>query len=535
MPLPATETEPGRPRLHRGISAGIVGILTLVVSAFGYLREATLASRFGVSSTMDAYFGAVFIPYTIYSILITGSLAPVFIPILMQDNAIEDRSRASETFSVVTGFVLLLMLITISLGMMTAHWWLPLLFAGFTADTARMAVRLVYIIFPALLFLALSGILTATLNGFHRFALAAFVPALSNMAVIAAAILARGEHAVYWVGLGTSIGFLLQAIFLMPAVGSLGLRYRLVLALRHPAIGKLVRLGGPLLLYLLVANISLLLERNLASRISAGAVATLTYAQRLFVVPANFLAAPLAIVAYPQFAAEALLAQRGNLAQQVTRMFRMVVFLFLPVTVWAILNALPVTRAFYEHGRFSPADSLLTAHVLAIYCCSILPNAIAIMLLRCYFAIEDTVTPLLAELLNLAFFPVAAILCTARWGLNGLIISRSISFFLVAGVLIFVLAKRRGLLLFDSGVLQCMIKTAVASLTMGTATFTASRFLEPAFNTGSTSSRLIFLALLLAIGVAAYLGTARLLRIDEMHHIMETIMKLLRGRTRVSG
>jgi len=443
------EPEAGpRPRLHRGISAGVVGILTLVVSAFGYLREAALATRFGVSSTMDAYFGAVFIPYTLYSILISGTLSPAFIPILLQESgsAIEDRSRASETFSIVTSFVLLLMLIIISLGMVTAPWWLPVLFAGFTPATAQMAVRLIYILFPALLFLALSGILTATLNGFHRFALAAFVPALSSLAVIAAAIWARGEHAVYWVGFGTAIGFLLQAVCLMPAVASLGLRYRLVLALRHPAIKRLVRLGGPLLLYLVVANISSLLERNLASRISAGAVSTLTYAQRLFVVPANFLAAPLAIVSYPQFAAEALLAQRGNLSRQVTRIFRMVIFLFLPVTVWAVLNALPVTRVFYEHGRFSLADSLLTARVLAIYCYSILFNAIAIVLLRCYFAIEDTVTPLLAESINLAFFAIAATLCTARWGLDGLVISRSISFFLVAGVLPAILWKKRGLL-----------------------------------------------------------------------------------------
>jgi len=516
------------PRFHRGLSAGIVGILTLMVSGFGYLREAALAARFGVSSTMDAYFGAVFIPNILYFVLIAGTLSPIFIPILLQDNAGEDHARASETFSVVTTFALMVLLVAVALGMITAPYWLPLLFAGFSASTVQTAVRLVYIVLPAVLFLALSGILTATLNGFHRFALAAFAPALSSMAIIAATFMARGDNAVYVVGLGTAAGFILQGIFLVPATAALGLRYRPRLALRHPAIKKLLRLGGPLLLYLVVANIASLLERNLASRLSAGAVSTLTYAQRLFLVPASLLAAPLAIVAYPQFAAEALLDRRGNLFQQVTRMFRMVLFLFLPVTVWAILNALPVTRIFYEHGRFLPADSLITARVLAIYCYAILPNAIAIVLLRCFFAIEDTVTPLVTELINLVLFALAAMFLTARWGLSGLVISRTISFALVAIMLTSVLRKMR-LLTLDFSFAGFFARTAVASLAMGAVSWISFRFLQSFFNAGATPLRLGILLMVLAISAATYLAFARLLGIGEAHRIMSTVIEFIPG------
>src|SRR5258708_36159981 len=132
------------------------------------------------------------------------------------------------------------------------------------------------------------------------------------------------------------MGLLLQFLLLVPAPASLGIRYRPSLRFDRPAITKLLRVGGPLLLYLVVANGSLFLERNLASRLATGAVSTLTYAMRLFVVPANFLAAPLAIVSYPQFAREAAYEKHGDLRSQVSRMFRLVVFLFLPVTVWTI-------------------------------------------------------------------------------------------------------------------------------------------------------------------------------------------------------
>jgi putative peptidoglycan lipid II flippase len=519
---------------HRGRSAGIVGILTLIVSGFGYLREAALAARFGVSSTMDAYFGAVFIPNILYFVLIAGTLSPIFIPILLQDNAGEDQGRASETFSVVTTFVLTVLLMAVAVGMIAAPYWLPLLFAGFSASTVHTAVRLVYIILPAVLFLALSGILTATLNGFHRFALAAFAPALSSMAIIAATFLARGDNAVYVVGLGTAAGFILQGIFLVPATAALGLRYRPRLALHHPAIKKLLRLGGPLLLYMVVANIASLLERNLASRLSAGAVSTLTYAQRLFLVPASFLAAPLAIVAYPQFAAEALLDRRGNLFQQVTRMFRMVLFLFLPVTVWAILNALPVTRIFYEHGRFLPSDSLITARVLAIYCYAILPNAVAIVLLRCFFAIENTVTPLVTELISLALFALAAMFLTARWGLSGLVISRTITFALVASILTMVLWRRR-LLTLDLSVATFLARVSVACLAMGAVSWISLRLLQPYFNAGATPLRMAIIAIVLALSAASYLAAARLFNLSEADQVLKTALAFLPGESNGRG
>jgi len=86
---------------------GIVGVLTVFVAVVGYLREATLAARFGISTTMDAYFAAIFIPNILYMVLIAGTLSTVFIPILMQEKPDENPGKASVTFSVITNFALL--------------------------------------------------------------------------------------------------------------------------------------------------------------------------------------------------------------------------------------------------------------------------------------------------------------------------------------------------------------------------------------------------------------------------------------------
>jgi putative peptidoglycan lipid II flippase len=514
--------------IRKGRTVSFLGLLTLATAAIGYLREAALAARFGVSTATDAYFAAIFIPTLLYLVMIAGTLSPVLIPILFQDNGTDDRERTSETFSVITNFVLLLVLLAVLGGMATAGIWLPLLFSGFDAATVRSAVRLTYIVFPGMIFLGIAGVLTALLNGFHRFALAACAPALASLAVIAGVVLARGTNAIYFVGVATAGGFLLQCLLLIPAAVKLGVRYRPILSLTHPAVVKLIRLGVPLILYLAVANGALFLERNLASRLSAGAVTTVTYALRLFVVPGNLLAAPLVTVFYPDFARKAAQGQYLSLRDQTSRVLRLVVFLFLPITVWVILNALPLTRVLYERGQFRLEDSVVTSRVLMFYSIGILPNAIAMVLLRSFYAVQDTMTPLLAEIADLIYYIVAATWLSRHFGLGGLAIARGGSFLLVAGILVAVAWKKRGLVALDGPLAAVTLRTAVASLLMAFVSWGSWHFLRDIFNSGATLTRALVLLTVFLLSGTAFLGAAAMLNLGEARQISRTVWDLVR-------
>jgi len=509
----------------RSRNVSIVSVLTVIVSLCGYLREAALAARFGLSTTMDAYFAAVLIPTMVYMVLIAGMLSPVFIPILLQ-GATEGSDKLSETFNVVTTLVIVFLAAIIGGATITGRYWLPVLFPGFNSGTAELTLQLIYIIFPSVVFVALAGILTASLNAFHKFASAAIAPALSSISVVAAVILARGPRAIYLVGLATGIGFLLQMVFLIPPVRSLGIRYRPMFSLRHPAVGRLLRLGGPLLLYLSVANASLFLERNLASRLAVGAVSTLTYSMRLFTVPSNFLAAPLAVVAYPQFAREALREKWGDLGSQISRMFRLVLFVFLPVMFWTILNSFPITRLLYERGQFRLADSILTAHVFRLYGIGILPNAIAVVLLPCFYAIQDTISPLWAEVVDLLFYLLVAIFLMNHFGLLGLALSRGIQFYLFAALLMFAL-YRRDLLKLDSGLLQFSSRVGLACLAMAGANWIIQYLLRGVFDSGILAVRLGVVCVMVIASSAVYLSVTRLLKLDEAEHVLNAALNLL--------
>jgi putative peptidoglycan lipid II flippase len=521
---------PSSRELRTGRTAGIVGVLMVLVSVVGYLREASLAARFGVSSTMDAYFGAIFIPNIVYSILIAGTVTPILIRILVQEETTADKTRSSEAFSVVATFSLLVLAIIICLALPGSRFWLAWLFPGFSIATLEMSARLVYIIFPSVIFLAVTGLLTAVLNGYNRFALVSIAPVFTSAAVILAAFFARGNRAIYIVGIATAIGFLLQSLVLVPAAASLGIRYRPIFNFRHPVIARLLRLGIPLFLYLAVAGASSVMERNLASRLSTGAVSTLSYALRLFTVPSNFLAAPLAIVAYPGFAREAGRPRRGELGTQLSKIFRLVIFLFLPVTIWTIINSLVVTRLLYEHGKFLSADSVITARVLAVYSAGIFPNAVALVLLRCFFAVEDTLTPLLAEILAFVSFVLAGPILSRHFGIAGLVAARAAAFFLVTGILVYVLARRKALLDLNWDLMKFSVRATAASLGMGAISWLSLRLLTGTFDSGGIVVRLMLTMSLMAIGAAFYLLFAQLLKLGEARQIWTTLLGWLPGR-----
>jgi putative peptidoglycan lipid II flippase len=517
------------PPPHRGRTVGVVSLMTALVALLGYFREATLAAKFGISAAADAYFGVVLIPNMLYGILVLGTLSPVLIPILLEQEVGEDHSRVSDAFSAVATLVLVLFAALVIGGLITAKYWLQWLFPGFSVSTLATALRLLYMVLPATLFLVMSGLFTAALNGFHKFALAAFAPALGSIVVIAAALLARGENAIYYVGMATTSGFLLQFLFLIPATVSLGIRYRPTLQVRHPAIRRMLTLGTPLFLYLAVANVTLIFERNLASRLSAGAISALTYGLRLFTVPANFLAAPLAIVAYPQFAREALRDNHGDLRGQLSQTLRFVVFLFLPATVWTVLNALPVVRVLYERGHFHYGDSILISRVLMFYCIGILPNAIAVILIRCFYAMKDTITPLWTEALNLIFFVVCATWLSRRFGISGLAFVRGTTFYLVTAILTLVLLRKKMLPTIDREAISFFGKTAAATAAMVLVNWAGGLLLRPSFDRGGTPVRLLEIGILLVLSGATFLGVASLFKMQETEKLFRTVSALFRG------
>jgi peptidoglycan biosynthesis protein MviN/MurJ (putative lipid II flippase) len=149
------------------------------------------------------------------------------------------------------------------------------------------------------------------------------------------------------------------------------------------------------------------------------------------------------------------------------------------------------------------------------------------VLLRCFFAVEDTLTPLVAEVLALVSVVAAAPFLSRHFGLGGLVAARAGTFFLVTGILIYVLARGQALLNLDRKLLKFLFLAVVASIGMGVVSWLSLRFLLRTFDAASSLVRFLLTMVLMAISAATYLFLARLLNMGEVRQIWSTVRTLL--------
>ena len=496
----------------------LVTVITAFVSAVGYFREAVFASKLGASAGMDAYLAALFVPNTLYMVLVAGTMSPIFITVFSQHET-GSHEEALVVFRITTTFAALVLIVLVLLGVSTARFWLPLLFSGFTPDQLRLSLRILYVVFPAIVFLGLAGMVSALLNSLAHFTAPALSPVMYAVATVPVLFLAPRGRLIQWVAVATAIGLAAQLLVQIPTAAALNVHWHPDFNFKHPALKQFVRLALPLLAYLVVANASLVIERNVASKLYVGAISVVNYATRLFAIPGNLLIMPLAVVFSPTFAREAAREGRGNLERELRDALRITVFLALPVTCWMVVHALPLTRAIFERGQFDFTSSTRTAGMLMFYSLGLLPNALAVILLRAFYAVQDTVTPLLAEAANVACYAWVAPLLARRYGLAGLGLARAGSFALVALVLLFALRSKLSIVLSSAGT-AFLLKTACGSFGMGVTTWGAFWLLTGVFQQHGFLARALVMAFLGALGGAVYFGICYSLRVREVNSVL---------------
>lgn len=503
----------------RAQNAAFVSLAIMLVRTAGSLREVVFADRFGTSAVMDAYVAAFFIPNAVYLILITGALSPVFVTVFQQWRC-DDPEEDNRLFSATVNLSGVLLAAIVTLGSLTARWWLPLMFPGFTVKELQLALRISYIIFPAVVLLGLSGIIAALLNALDHFVFPAISPLIYSLSVIIALLLVRGDRAIYWVAAATAIGLSGQFFLLLPVAAKLGVRYYRNFDWTHPALRQLLRLASPLMAYLLVSSACVIVERDLASKIATGAVSSFNYADRLFSMPASFVVVPLALVFYPRFSREAARAGLGNLAADLRKALRMTVFLFIPITVWMFLFALPLTRIAFERGHFGFRDSSITAAVLTFYSFGLLPNAVTIIVLRGLYAIQDMITPLLIEIMYFFFYLSVAPWLTKHYGFRGLAAAKGASFVLVAILLVLALGRKLALVESRARVARFLLKTGGASILACGSGWVIFFYLRGAFAHDGFLVRGSILGSLLILSVVVYLELCQLFGVKEVESII---------------
>lgn len=440
-------------------SASVVSLLTLVSRITGLVRELLIASTFGASALTDAFNVAFRIPNLFRRFFAEGAFSQAFVPVLAASKA-QQGEAATKVLIDHVATVLVWALLGISIiGVMGAPALVWAMASGLRQSPHGYDVAIVMTrwMFPYIAFMSLVALAAGVLNTWKRFAVPAATPVLLNVCMIAAAWLGApwfktlGLEPIYALGGGVLLGGVLQLGVQWLALRRLGLaphvalRWRaLRLAWADPGTKNIVKLMGPALLGVGVANLSMLINTQIASHLAPGSVSWITYADRLMEFPTALLGVAMGVVLMPQLANARATGDGARYSAMLDWGLRLVVLLAVPCAVALIAFAKPLVAVLYQYGAFTEQDVRQTTSALIGYGAGLLGLVAIKVLAPGYYANQDTKTPVrvaiavlvITQLLNLALVPWLAhaaltlsiglgAMVNAAWLLAGLLQRRS--------------------------------------------------------------------------------------------------------------
>jgi putative peptidoglycan lipid II flippase len=309
------------------------------------VRELLMASMFGASALTDAFNVAFRIPNLFRRLFAEGAFSQAFVPVLAASRAQHGDQATREVIdSVATALAWSVLALSV-LGVLVSPWLVWAMASGLQQDTRGYgaAVNMTRWMFPYIAFMSMVALSAGILNTWKRFAVPAATPVLLNVSVIGATwwlapwFDRQGIEAIYALPVGVMAGGVLQLALQIPALARLGLLPRLGVrpssvkkAWTNPATLNILRLMGPALLGVGVAQISLLINTQIASHLATGSVSWLTYADRLMEFPTAILGVALGVVLMPQLAAAKANGDDDRYAAMLDWGLRLVLLLALP-------------------------------------------------------------------------------------------------------------------------------------------------------------------------------------------------------------
>jgi len=458
-----------------------VSALTLVSRITGLVREQIGAALFGTSAMMDAFQIAFRIPNLLRRLFAEGAFSQAFVPLLAATRARDGDEATRQLVDAVATVLAWALLATSVVGVLAAPGLVWLLASGFDANTEAAAVAMTRWMFPYIGFMSLVALASGVLNTWRKFAVPAFTPVLLNLSVIGASlflvpVLKRHQiEPVFALAAGVMVGGLLQMAWQLPALARIGMLPRIGLGLGrlraawvHPGVRQVLAKMGPALIGVSVAQVSLMINSQIASHLGTGAVSMLVYADRLMELPIALLGVALGVVLTPQLAAARAQGDGDAASGLLDWGLRLAVLLGLPCAVALLAFAEPMVAVLFHRGAFGAQAVAGTSLAVMGWGAGILGLVAVKVAAPAYYAEQDMKTPMQVAIVALVLTQLLNLLLLGGLGMGvaGLALSIGLAANVNAVVLLLGL-RRRGKWTPAPGWWALLAKVLLACAAMG--------------------------------------------------------------------
>lgn len=526
------------------IPAGKAALVNTVVVAGGYflsrvlgiIRDIIINAQFGTTWQIGAYQGAFQIVDFLYLVIMGGALGSAFIPVFNGFLHEEHKAEAWRFANAVLSVALVLMIVCAALVAWQASFLIRLIFRDFSPQAHALAVDVLRLLLIQPVLLGVGGLAKAALESFDRFSVPALGSNLYNVGIILGALILAPFLGVFGLVWGVILGALLFLAVQLPALTQLGYRFATNFNLRTPGLQRVGWLMAPRVFGQSAWQLGLTISAGIASSFSDGAVRANGIALQLMMLPHGLLALSLGTVIFPRLSRAHAAGDHVAVRRESLGAIRNVIFLTLPAAITLGVLAVPVVRLLFERFRFTAESTSLTAEALRNYAIGLVAFAAAEIIVRTYYAMQDTATPVVAGVFTVALnVLLASTFVQQGAGIGGIGRAFSIASVSEASVLLLILWWRWRTL---EGFWSALGRMLLAATVFGTALFgwawVSAAWLPSILPAERYQWPWSFVPLALwtstAVGVCGvlYLGLATLLRLPEAATFVSRIRKIIK-------
>jgi len=482
-----------------------VSLLSLGGLVVGFATQLILAALFGAGADMDAYLAATTLPQFVIAVLV-NSLNYMFIPVFVEHRRREDVDGAWRVAGALMTIGLLALGGVALIGMVFASPLQRMLVPGFAPETLALAVRMARISWPTVLTLGLATLLGGLYQSHDRFGRAAAAPVLGAVASLAGTLALAPKLGIAGVAVAALGGSVVQLLLVAPLVLREE-RFRLTLRDQPEGLRKVLRLALPLLAGAVFSRGATLVDRYVASSLSAGSLAHLGYANRLVTVLVTVIASGLSVTTFVRLSEHAAGGDPALLRGTMAARLRLMWFLVAPAVTMLIALRVEFVAVVFERGRFAAADTSVVAGLLPWFLVAMIAMALGGIVSSAFYALQDTWTPAAIAVVEVIAYAIYMPWLAARYHASGVALGFAVYWSVSFGVLC-------ALIWFKTGhhvrrdFLVSLLVTATAAAVAGTAAM-LGRVVAPAWCPGALGFGTV-------VGALAYTAALAGLRSGEL-------------------
>ena len=520
-------------------STAMMSTATMLSRVTGFLRMWATAYALGATGLMSAYSVANNIPNMIFELVAGGIISALFIPTFMELREKQDDENAWRFTSHVFNLAVLGLGVLAVIGTVFPQpfvWTQTFRMPDTAVSQLAIARSTFFFRFFAIqvVLYGAGSIISALLNSQRRYFWPAVGPIFNNVVAIAtmiAFVALRGNVALSMAVLaaGTTFAVLVMFAVQIPAVFQTGWRYSWGLGLEDPALRRMLKLAIPTVIYVVTNLVAVSFRNASAFAVSPNGPSVLTYAWIFYQLPYGIFAVALATAVFTELADAAGRRDNDSFKSTFSRGLRTTGVIMLPTSALLIALATPLV-SLYRVGAFKASDVPLVAGALRWWAVGLIFYASTMFLLRTFYSLKDTRTPMWVNLVLTVFVQIALywLLSTGigSWhgiGINGLPIADSVFYLCVAAVLAWMLRSRIGGYDFR-GIARTFLLMTVASVVGAIAAWGIALMLADV-GRGFAGS-LLQVAVGGTAGLAIAFSVGKLLGVTEVSDALSTVKRV---------